>query len=277
MFFGRIIGTCVGFFTLGPVGAGIGFVVGMLLDRGIAKTKEQENLSPEQKNELGQAFFEALFPILGKLAKADGRISEEEITSTERTMTQMGLTSEQRQTAIELFNQGSESNFDMAASLAQFNAKCAQNNSLKQIFLIYLISLAYADGTLHPSEETILRDIASHLGYSKFAFNHLLGMLKAQTRFYRGKQEQGGYHSGDHQRAPSNADDRATAYTALGVNEGINDVDLKKAYRRLMSEYHPDKLEGRGVPQDMVKLATERSQEIQAAYELIKKHRKAQG
>ena len=64
------------------------------------------------------------------------------------------------------------------------------------------------------------------------------------------------------------------AYEALGITEQTSDKDAKRAYRKLMSEYHPDKLMGQGVPDDMIKVATERSQEVQAAYDLIKKSRK---
>jgi DnaJ like chaperone protein len=63
------------------------------------------------------------------------------------------------------------------------------------------------------------------------------------------------------------------AYQALGVSEGDDDKTLKRAYRKLMSENHPDKLRGQGVPDDMLRMATERSQEITTAYELIKKQR----
>jgi DnaJ like chaperone protein len=63
------------------------------------------------------------------------------------------------------------------------------------------------------------------------------------------------------------------AYDALGVTPEVGDKDLKRAYRKLMSENHPDKLIAQGVPEDMVKLATERSQEIQAAYEMVRKAR----
>ncbi len=63
------------------------------------------------------------------------------------------------------------------------------------------------------------------------------------------------------------------AYAALGVDSSVTDKELKRAYRKLMSENHPDKLIARGVPADMVKLATEKSQEIQAAYEMVRKSR----
>ncbi|MEQ9210373.1 MAG: DnaJ domain-containing protein, partial [Pseudomonadales bacterium] len=64
------------------------------------------------------------------------------------------------------------------------------------------------------------------------------------------------------------------AYKALGVSSDCSDAELKKAYRKLMSENHPDKLMGQGVPEDMVKMANERSSEISKAYDLIREHRK---
>ena len=65
----------------------------------------------------------------------------------------------------------------------------------------------------------------------------------------------------------------ADAYTALGTTESASDRDVKQAYRRLMSQYHPDKLIAEGMPEDMVKMATERTQEVQNAWEQVRKAR----
>ncbi|MBI0416232.1 MAG: DnaJ domain-containing protein, partial [Nitrosospira sp.] len=65
------------------------------------------------------------------------------------------------------------------------------------------------------------------------------------------------------------------AYRAIGVSKDSNDQDIKRAYRKLMSQYHPDKLIGQGVPEDMITVATQQSQEVQVAYDLITKSRKS--
>jgi len=146
-----------------------------------------------------------------------------------------------------------------------------------------LITLALADGVLHEAEERVLTEIAEKISFSKFAFNQLLGMVRAQMAF---RERQAGSSSGydyyreSHHRQQSgqkhydSKKELELAYEALGMTPNDTDAAVKKAYRKLMSENHPDKLAGRGVPEDMVKLATERSQEIQKAYEIVKKSRK---
>lgn len=279
MFFGRIIGAVVGLLVLGGlsvfgiIGAAIGFWVGSFFDKGLNSIKGSFN--PEQKAAIERVFFSAVFPMMGRLAKSDGHISAEEIQSTELLIQKMGLGAEKREEAITLFKQGASADYDVEPILEEFTQLCGNYTDLKQIFLVYMITIAYADGTLHPEEEKLLRSVADTLGYSKFAFNHLLGMIQAQAKFYHGRQDQSGYRSGGYAHGASSKADLQVAYEALGVESSMSDVDVKKAYRKLMSEYHPDKLAGRGVPEDMVKLATERSQEVQSAYELIKKSRKA--
>lgn len=277
MFIGRILGTVIGYFAfgaLGFVGAIIGYGIGSIFDAGLKRT--QARFSPEQRAKVEQAFFVTVFPLMGRLAKSDGHISAEEISGTEQLMNKMGLAADKRKEAIELFKQGADASYEIDPLLDAFAEQCGGFNDLKQIFIVYLITLAYADGTLHPAEEELLLHVADKVGYNRFTFNRLLGMVKAQTHFYRGQQEQTGYRSGGYQggRTNSSADELEMAYKALGVESSISDTELKKAYRRLMSEYHPDKLAGRGVPDDMVKLATERSQEVQAAYDMVKKARK---
>lgn len=265
---GKIIAGLIGFFTLGPVGAVIGVFVGHFFDRGRAQLNNRFN--PEQRAVIENAFFHAIFPLLGCLAKADGRVSEEEIAGTEQLMTKMGLSSEARRKAIDLFKHGVNGEENVTQILAAFNEACGRYGDLKQMMLVYLISLAYADNHLHEKEEELLGEIAQLLGYSRFAFNHLLGMVKAQNHFYRNQQGQHRYQS--EQR--STEDELQLAYQALGVNSDASDTEIKRAYRKLMSEYHPDKLSGKGVPEDVLKVATERAQEIQTAYDLVKKNRK---
>lgn len=268
---GKIIGGLVGFFIFGGsvFGALFGILIGHFFDKGRATLEGR--FDPEQRAKTQHAFFHAIFPVLGHLAKSDGRVSEEEIAGTEQLMTRMGLGDDERQLAISLFKQGIEPSFNLEKNVSDFMAVCGNYSDLKQLYLVYLINLAYADNHLHENEEALLKIISEQLGYSFFTFNHLLGMVRAQTQF---QQQYRGYSQGSSQSSNTSEGELTLAYKVLGVDKIVTDAELKKAYRKLMSEYHPDKLAGRGVPDDMVSVATERAQEIQAAYDMIKKHRK---
>jgi DnaJ like chaperone protein len=103
------------------------------------------------------------------------------------------------------------------------------------------------------------------MGINARQCEQLLAMLTAQQGFAGG---------GSQGRPPPRLDEIEQAYRALGVNSDDSDKDIKKAYRRLMSQHHPDKLIGQGVPVDMMKIATEKAQTIQVAFDLIKTVRK---
>jgi len=226
------------------------------------------------KTERQRIFLETVFSLMGKLAKADGRVSEQEITHVEQFMQQLGMTAEHRKQAISYFKAGSAKDYQIDPILREFNTIATRSANLKQLVIVYLIGVAMADGSMHPNEISLLREIAQKVGYSAQAFEQLLAMLQGQDQFYggayqRGQHRQGGYSTSE----PSPANSLQAAYQALGVKESDSNAVIKRSYRRLVREFHPDKLMGQGVPEDMIKIATERSQEIQVAYDLIKKDR----
>lgn len=264
---GKILGFIFGFFAGGLFLGLAGLFIGHLFDRGYAR--QQSPMSAEELHRIQASFFNTLFLLLGHLAKADGRISETEIKLTEGLMDHMGLTADHRREAIRLFKSGAEPDFNPDVTLQEFRRLSSRSPNLVRMLLVYLINLAMADGALDDVEANVLRRVAEQLGFSGFAFEQLLRMIQAQNAFAGAS---GGSYS--HAQAAPRADELALAYQALGVTASASDAEVKKAYRKLMSEYHPDKLMGQGLPEDMIKAATERSQEIQTAYDIIKKSRK---
>lgn len=272
MWLGKIIGGLLGFAVANVFGLLLGGFIGHLFDKSFRQFRP--SLSAEERAEAEHLFFETVFQLMGFVAKADGRISEEEIAQAEHHMEQMHLRSDQRRQAIEFFKRGAEAEFDLERLAASFNALAAKLPQLRQTVLSYVINMALADGRLDAQEEVALAKIAEQMGISGFAFKHLLSMLRAQAQFEydhsAGRQQQGYQY-----RPATGQDELVMAYEALGVDDSVSDAVLKKTYRKLMSENHPDKLMGQGVPQEMIEMATERAKTIQTAYDLVKKHRKS--
>ncbi len=255
--FGKIIAGIVGWLLAGFVGAALGVIVVHQFTRGIGGFLNP--LSASERQQIRETFFTTVFSLVGHLAKADGHISPVEIAHAEDMMARMGLVTERRREAIALFQEGAVADFSVDKCLSDFIEVCGRQQNLKRQLISYLISLALVDGEFHSAEERILRHIAERLGFPETLFDNLIAMIGAQTQFGAGQI--------------SDADSVVAAYVALGVNEKASDAAIKKAYRKLISQNHPDKLIGQGMPDDMVKLATERTQEIQIAYDLLSKTR----
>ena len=253
----KLIGAVAGYLFFGFWGALLGFFIGSFIDR--MRAYGSGGMNPLQ-NALRQAvFLETVFISMGKLAKADGHVSQDEIAHVEQFMQKLDMTAEHRQQAIALFKRGADPAFDIEPTLKRFMTVCGHTKNLKQVLLVYLIVMALADGHFHPAEEALLADIASRLGYDQAAFRQLLEMVLNQSHF-----------AGRQANAAAALDD---AYKALGVTKDSTDAEVKRAYRKLMSQYHPDKLIGQGMPEDMIAIATEQAKEIQLAHDLIKKSR----
>ena len=261
MFFGKVIGGLIGLSVGGVSGLIFGVFIGHMFDRGLNNALRFG--SPENIKRVKDSFFETTFLLAGYLAKIDGHVSRSEIDHTENFIAQMGLSGDQRQRAIDLFRQGSVVGFDIEPVVTRFLTTCGPRRKLQQTLLLFLISLAQVDKGIEPSEHAALIRIAGLMGLSATQLELMLRMARAQENFQQGGSVPGSEHSLE------------DAYSALGVSSTIGDKELKRAYRKLMSQNHPDKLIAKGVPEDMIKLATARAQEIQAAYEMIKKTRPA--
>lgn len=266
MIIGKVIGALLGYLAGRWVGAILGLIAGHYFDKGLAGMRAggAAGNGAQKKPLAEQPFFAAVLTAMGLLAKADGRITEREIAGAERIMAELGLDGDARTEAIALFKRGAAADFQLEPEIARFLRGSAFQPELKQMLLEYLVAFALADGELHDAELDILQRIATYLGFDRRQFLQFLDMLQAQHRFH----EQPG-------RATPGVDEVADAYRALGVSSAASDSEIKTAYRKLMSQHHPDKLIAQGVPESMIKLATEKAQEIQAAYRIIEKARQA--
>ncbi|KAA3620774.1 MAG: co-chaperone DjlA [Proteobacteria bacterium] len=255
---GKVAGGAFGFMFGGPLGALLGAAFGHQFDMGLKRRSEDGNLT--ERTQL--AFFTATFAVMGYVAKADGRVSEAEIGQARRIMAQMRLDDDQTRAAIKLFNAGKATDFDLGATLDQFRAECHRRINLVRFFLEIQVMTAMADGALHERERVALLDIAERLGFPRALFENLLHVASG---FDPSSAAAGGRAAKDVIRE---------AYAVLGVSAGDDDATVKRAYRRLMNQHHPDKLVSRGLPEEMIEIANKKSQEIRKAYETIRESRK---
>jgi DnaJ like chaperone protein len=253
---GKLIGGTVGFTMGGPMGAMLGGYLGhRFVDKKIA------GISFQQIEYTQAAFFTATFSVMGYISKADGHVSKFEINMAQQIMDHMNLDSEQKKAAIDLFNKGKSPDFDLDAVMLQFKQVARRKTNLMQMFIEIQLHAIYADGKKDPQEQQILIHLANILGFSQHQLNHLESMVQANLNAMSGNS------------TLSTAEQLTQAYQLLDVAESASDHEVKKAYRRMMSQHHPDKLVSKGLPEEMMKLANEKTQQIKKSYDLIKKHR----
>jgi DnaJ like chaperone protein len=271
---GKLVGGALGFVLGGPLGALLGAVLGHNLDRGLASLKGTEELAPGERERVQSAFFTATFSVLGHIAKVDGRVSEREIALVEGVMSHMDLSGDMRKAAIALFNRGKADGFPLDEVLDQFREECHRRVTLMQMFLEIQIQGAYADGPPNPREDRLLLHICGRLGIPEVVYRRLEQLVRLQHRF-----AEGGAHAGPRGEGRGGPAGRGPtleqAYAVLGVTPKASDTEVKRAYRRLLSQHHPDKLVSKGLPEEMMKLATQKTHEIRQAYEIVTQARAA--
>jgi len=252
---GKILGGIFGWMVFGTFGALLGIYIGHKFDAGLTHNP----FDPERQQRIKKTFFKSTFAVMGHIAKADGQVSQEEIQMAQRIMAQMELSGDMKKDAIAEFNRGKSAGFNLDEELDEFKQVCRQQKNLVRMFIEVQLQGAFADGVLDDAEDKILLHICGRLGIPGFAYEQLKRMLGASQR------------RGTHQQSGSTPEE---AYAILGVAESSTDAEVKKAYRRLISQHHPDKLVSKGLPDEMMKMAKEKTQEITEAYDTIKELRK---
>jgi len=261
------------------------------------------NSSTKQRNDIQELFFRTVFTLLGYVAKHDGAINQREVKRTEVYMEKMDLDADHKREAIRLFKLGAEPKFQADKTLKQFQWLAEKSPNLVQILLVYLINLARVDGLLVSKEIEAIQKVALGLGYSNITFKHLLQMVSAQHQFGSTTQTNQFQNNQNQQNGaepkktrPSakqtsstqesktceeqtkdfdhRTDQLAAAYAVFDVSAHASDAEIKKSYRNLVNQYHPDKLISLGLPSYMIQSATECFQKIQTAYSYIKNARK---
>ncbi|WP_027360357.1 TerB family tellurite resistance protein [Desulforegula conservatrix] len=249
---GKFVGAAIGFFWGGPIGALIGAAIGHQFDK--SKTSFfwntytiETNDWQENHNEANIAFFVSVFSMLAKMAKSDGAVSQAEIESVESFMkNQLHLDARGRNFAINIFRSALNSPESFDSFARQFYYRFQYDPELLEMMVDMLLRVGYADGEITRSEEELAYTAARIFGISSSAFEYI------KSRYAHASKK---------------------SYVVLGVDEDSSDAEIKSRYRKLVHEYHPDKLAAKGVPDEFARYARERFGEIQSAYEEIRKER----
>jgi DnaJ like chaperone protein len=249
---GKLIGGALGA-LFGPMGAAVGAALGHQFD----ESNEQRAALPP-----GEQFFLSTFRVMGHVAKADGRVTEREIDAARSVMRGLLLNADQVRAAIALFNAGKQLGFNLDSELAQLRAACGTHPEILRVFLEIQLRFALAGSDMAAAARARVTRVAQGVGVHP----QLLARMEAAFR--------GGDARAAAASAAATLDARiASAYRTLEVDPDVTDVDLVKAYRRLMSRHHPDKLKANGLPDSMLEHAKQRTQAIREAYELLRERR----
>lgn len=309
---GKIVGSTLGYMIGGPIGGLLGMALGHNMDRSLrnratvfnrfvtdadtmpdtdmtamadngifadaedydeedsqsrSRTKKRKTESKPVQARAQTAFFTATFSVMGHVAAIDGEINEDEFRIMKALMDRMSLTPEQKEVAERIFEQGRLPDFPLIPVIKQLKRECRNNSNLLRVFLEGQLHGAYADGELNRHEKDALLDISKRLGFNSREFSRIDNMVRAQHNLSVAGDGSGKMSA---QRKVMTVDE---AYGILGLTSHTNDGDIQKAYRRLLSQHHPDKLVARGLPEEMVRLASEKTTEIRSAYEVLREHR----
>lgn len=262
---GKIFGGALGALVAGPIGA----VVGALFGHQYDAHAERGASAGGSVLRVRQLFFPATFGLMGHVAKADGRVTEQEIAAARALMQGLRLNEAQQREAIEHYTAGKQPGYDLRAALGELRTAMAPYPQLAQFFIELQLQVAIAGNGLAPRPRERLLAAAAMLGMDQAHFANLEALM-------RWRSGTAGQASRGYERRNDDEQLRQ-AYALLEAEPKASDEAVTKAYRRQMSRHHPDKLQANGLPPSMLERAKERTQQIQAAYEQIRAARGMRG
>ncbi|MGC4029768.1 MAG: co-chaperone DjlA [Steroidobacteraceae bacterium] len=247
---GKLIGGALGAF-LGPVGIAVGALIGHQYDQAVSRRGARP---------VGEQLFCSTFRVMGHVAKADGRVTEREIEAARAVMQSLRLDAQQTRAAIDLFTAGKALQFDPDAEVAELRAAARGRPEILRVFLEIQLRFALRGNDMSGATRERVARVAAGLGVDAALFARMEAALRGAGQ----GMEQGG---------ASHEARVAAAYRTLEVDATVTDAELTRAYRRLMSRHHPDKLKANGLPDSMLEHAKQRTQAIQESYELLRRQR----
>lgn len=263
-YWGKVIGTLGGLATGRPWLAVIGLILGHQFDRGFADrfTRFGPDVSAARLEHLPEAYLRALFETMGHVAKADGRVTEDEIRAARTVMHRLGLGPAEIRKAIDWFERGKNASYPLASTLRSLRGQSARRADMRALFVRLLMEVALSKSTFSHGERTLIWTICKELEIGRVELAQLEAMLRAQRGFRRS--------------AAGIADSKrmSDAYLTLGVDSSSSNEDIKRAYRRLMNRNHPDKLASGNPDAGALAEAERRTREVRSAYELLKARRR---
>ena len=282
---GKLFGAFFGFLIARGIGAFFGVLIGNLFDRGLAQhfSRSHWHYHQEKRRHVQQVFFTSSFAVMGYVAKADGRISEQEIAMAKQMMDEMRLSTKQKEMARQYFNAGKQKTFNLNQTLNKLYKTCHDNPELIKLFVDIQYQAASAEA-LTDAKINVLNAILEQLGfaplYRQYRFYENLGDTIFDTSASNSSHTQNNRQQGQHNQHQSRGQryhqqnpaysPLAHAYAILEISPNTSKQEVKRAYRRLISRNHPDKLIAQGLPEAMIKLANNKTQQITKAYEQIR-------
>ncbi len=241
---GKIVGGTLGFALGGPLGAIAGAALGHTFD---ASDEQYSRARLSYHEESQMTFFIGTFSMLAKVASADGRISKEELRIVEDFMAhELNLTPESKRFAVEIFETALNSPISFEDFARQFYNQFHSQPRFLDLMIDMLLRLSVADGTLSEREEKLIRSAARIFNFSEQKYTEL------KSRY---------------------APDFEKYYAILGTTSRASDDEIKRQYRKLVKEYHPDTIASKGLPEEFTKFANDKFREIQEAYDAVKQER----